>query len=90
MLDNNEAAMAKGMTCKESLEDIAARIKKQLDIHKNLYIPLVKYLESDQGYNFNSEERKTLYALVGRISMKVPRLEAEYQAYLARIEASEK
>jgi hypothetical protein len=77
-------------SCREALEDTAARVKKQLDVRKELHGPLTRYVDSGVGHDFNGEDRKTLFAIVGGLSMEIPKLEAEYQALLAKIEAGEK
>lgn len=75
--------------CRENLEETAARLKKQIDIKSALQKPLVNYVDN-YSYDFDGSERKTLFAIVGGLSMEIPKLEAEYQALLAKIEAGEK
>jgi hypothetical protein len=87
---NNGGQPTLERSCREAIEETAARAKKQLDVRKDLHGPLVKYLNSGAAYDINVEERKTLFALVGGISMEIPKLEAEYQSLLAKVEAGEK
>lgn len=79
-----------GRSCREALEETAAKVKKNLELRKNLHGPLARYVESCAGYDFDREDRKTLFAIVGGLSMEIPKLEAEYQSLLAKIEAGEK
>lgn len=84
---NNYPVEAK--SCREDLEMVAARLKKQINIKSALRVPLEKYVENF-SYDFDGSERKTLFAIVGGLAIEIPKLEAEYQALLAKIETGER
>ena len=71
--------------CKPNYEEMAARLKKRIEADKKCLDGMKAGVESG-SVNLNREQDILYYAIIGALSIMIPKHEKEYESLLKKIE----
>jgi len=85
---NNEPCVEKAYSqeCKPNYEEMAARLKKKINANKSCLAGMKDGIESG-SVSLRNDQEVLYYAVIGSLSMIIPKHEKEYESLLEKIEA---
>lgn len=87
MYDNNQPAQELGrrQECKPNYEEMAARLKKKIDVFLRFKGSLVEFIQTI-GRHSLTREPSSMYELLGKVKMDCLEQEREYNNLLSKLE----